>query len=170
MGLSAMPIAASVHFAVSITMSKSDAEAAETAPLVDSMFIMPDIPMSAEAADTAPLVDSMFLMPDSPLPLSPDSSGASIGLILGVPICVLSVLTGGIIVAIWFARNVKMKTGSDEGSQPGQSTLHIDFVDDTIDDTTVTTYVTTLTGEQGSGISITLPTAFATDVTASLLH
>jgi hypothetical protein len=107
---------------------------------------------------------------NSPLSSSPDGSGASLGLTVGIPISAVAVLTSGIVIAVFFVRKVEMKDEGDESDQPDRSTLHIDFADDMTDETTVTPYVTTVTDEREFRIPSSLPNGFASDVTASLLH
>jgi hypothetical protein len=203
---SILPIAGSIHDAVSDTPTHSDTmvpgsalfmmstELPEAASFVglclftvtwlfeDSIAFV----MSVESTNSAPvgelsmlattwscgdpviLVQSSIL--DAPLSSSLDSSGTSAGLIVSVLICVVAVLTAGSIGAVFFVRKVKTRTGSDESSQPDRSALRIDFADDTVDDTTVTTYVTTVTDEHGSGIPMSLPSEFASNVTVSLIY
>jgi hypothetical protein len=92
---------------------------------------------------------------DAPLSFSADGGRVSIGMIVGVPVCIIFVLTGGIIIAVRFVRKLNMTTDGDEFSHPGGSTLRIDLADDGLDatqDLTVTTLVDTLTGDLASTI------------------
>jgi hypothetical protein len=86
---------------------------------------------------------------------------------IGVPICTLVVFAGWIVLVGFFVRKAKMKSESDESSQPVRSALRIEFADDTVDDS-VTTYSTTTTYDPGSEILMGIPGEFGFNVTTTL--
>jgi hypothetical protein len=163
----------SIYCHVSHASSESDPLTAESESFVwsvgldpaDSLADLSLLPATESFEDSTMPVRISTL--DAPLSFSADGSGASIGMIVGVPVCVLALLTGGIVIAVLFVRKLNVKTGGDENSQPGRSTLRTEFADDGLDatkDPTVTTLADNLTDDLASDIPTALNSEFMSDV------
>jgi hypothetical protein len=161
-GRSALPISGSLHLALSYASGHSDPVRPGRAG-----FMMFSFAVAGLFEDSMLFGRSSVL--DAPLSISPDGSTSPIGLMIGVPICVVAGLSGGIIVVVLFRRTVRMMAASDTSSQSDRSALHTDFVNDATDNPTVTTFAATVTDEPGSGIPMSVSGASLCDLTIPLL-
>jgi hypothetical protein len=103
-------------------------------------------------------------------------SGTSVGLIVGVVVAVLMVVSGGSVLTFFLLRRRGCHSRgveSQSSSDADRSVLKMDFIDDHIgdgDDTTMTTYTDQVTDEGDSQILASIPTEFMMNLGSPMIE